>query len=58
MSISRKIKNNRWIRGFYTLYRNYFGHKRSAFGYIADDVTIIPPCYLSNPKNIFCMGGQ
>lgn len=57
MNILRKIKNNRWIRGFYTLYRNYFGHKRSAFGYIADNVIITPPYYFSNPKNVFLSEG-
>ncbi len=29
---------------------------RSKFGYIADDVTLIPPLTLSNPKNIFLYG--
>ena len=43
MNFLRKIKNNRWIRGFYTLYHNYFGYKRSAYGYIADNVIITPP---------------
>ena len=42
MNFLRKIKNNRWIRGFYTLYHNYFGYKRSAYGYIADNVIITP----------------
>jgi len=26
---------------------------RSKFGYIAEDVTLIPPLTFSNPKNIF-----
>ncbi len=29
---------------------------RSKFGYIADDVTLVPPLTLSNPKNIFLYG--
>lgn len=56
MNIIRRIKNNRFVRGIYTLYRNYFGYHRKRFGYIADDVTITPPCYFSNPKNVFLYG--
>ena len=56
MDIVRKIKNNRWIRGFYFLFRNYFACKRSKFGYIAKDVTLTPPLYISNPKNVYLYG--
>lgn len=58
MNIIRRIKNNRFVRGIYTLYRNYFGYHRKRFGYIADDVTIIPPCYFSNPKNVYLYGNN
>jgi acetyltransferase-like isoleucine patch superfamily enzyme len=52
-----KLKNNRFIRGFYSLYRDYFGScNRSKFGYIADDVTLIPPLRISNPENVFLYG--
>lgn len=57
MGFIRNLKNNRWIRGFYFLYLNYFGYKRNSFGYIADDVTITPPYYFSNPKNVFLSEG-
>ncbi len=57
MNFLRKIKNNRWIRGFYTLYSNFFGHKRSAFGYIANNVIITPPYHFSNPRNIYLSEG-
>ena len=57
MSISISIKQNRFIRGFYFLYRDYFGCcKRSRFGYIADDVTLMPPLRIDNPKNVFLYG--
>ena len=57
MSFKSKIKNNRFIRGFYFLYRDYFGCcKRSRFGYIADDVTLMPPIRIDNPKNVFLYG--
>ncbi len=57
MSNIRKIKNNRFIRGLYMLYRNYFGYKRSKFGYIADNVIITPPTLYSNPKNVYLYDG-
>ena len=57
MNVIRKIKQNRFLRGFYFLYRDYFGSmKRSSFGYIADDVTLMPPLRIANPKNVFLYG--
>ena len=57
MSISNFIKQNRFIRGLYFLYRDYFGCcKRSKFGYIADDVTLMPPLRIDNPKKVFLYG--
>ena len=57
MSIFAKIKRHRLIRGLYFLYRDYFGDmKRSRFGYIADDVTLMPPLRISNPENVFLYG--
>lgn len=57
MSIINRIKNHRLIRGLYFLYRDYFGcMKRSRFGYIADDVTLMPPLRIDNPKNVFLYG--
>lgn len=44
-------------RGFKVWYNTYVvSLDRSKFGYIADDVTLIPPLTLSNPKNIFLYG--
>lgn len=31
---------------------------RSKYGYIADDVTLVPPLDINNPKNIFLYGGN
>ena len=57
MSLKSRLKNNRYIRGMYFLYRDYFGCcKRSSFGYIADDVTLMPPLRIDNPKNVFLYG--
>ncbi len=44
MSVSRKIKDNRFLRGLYCLWqRNFESLKRSQFGYIADTVILSPP---------------
>ena len=51
-----RIKQNRFIRGIYYLYKYYFGYSRKSFGYIAYNVTITPPIFISNPKNVFLYG--
>ncbi len=56
MSIKQKIKYNRFVRGFYFLYRSYFGYSRKSFGYIGDNVLLNPPLRFSNPKNVFLYG--
>ena len=57
MSISNSIKQNRFIRGIYFLYQDYFGCcKRSRFGYITDNVTLRPPLRIDKPKNVFLYG--
>ncbi len=38
-----KLKKNFCLRGFYFLYKEYFGTRRRDFGHIADNVTITPP---------------
>ena len=53
--------NNSWFRrfriGFRTWYKTYVvSLDRSRFGYIGDNVTLIPPLTFSNPKNIFLYG--
>lgn len=51
------LKTNRFIRGVYFLWMDYFGCcKRSSFGYIADDVILRPPLRISNPENVFLYG--
>ena len=38
------IKNIRFLRGIYFLYKNYLGNcKKKRFGYLSDSVTITPP---------------
>lgn len=56
MGLKNRIKNNRFVRGFYFLYRNYFGYSRKSFGYIADNVTLTPPLVITNPQNVFLYG--
>jgi len=48
-----RLKNNRFVRGVYFLFLNYFGAPRNEFGYIADNVIISPPYNFGNKKNIF-----
>lgn len=44
MALSRKLKDNRWLRGLYSIWtRNFGGTKRCGFGYIADSVILTPP---------------
>ena len=57
MWLNSILRTNRFVRGIYFLYRDYFGCcKRSRFGYIADDVTLMPPLRIDNPKNVFLYG--
>lgn len=53
MRISRKIKDNRFLRGLYMMWqRNFAGLNRKRFGHIADSVILTPP--LSGTlKNVF-----
>lgn len=48
----RILKDNRWIRGLWCLYSNYFGINRSKFGHISDSVIITPPIS-GHYKNIY-----
>ena len=52
------IKQNRFLKGFYCLLRDYMGYSRRSFGYIADDSFITPPIKISKPKNMFLMGNN
>ena len=53
MGLKNTIKDNRFIRGFYTLYRRYFGYSRNKFGHVTDSTKLIPPLKIVNPRNIF-----
>jgi len=44
--MNRKIKDNKIIRGLYFLFTNYFGCKKSKFGYYGKKVIITPPPHL------------
>ncbi len=53
MGLKSKIKNNRFVRGLYFLYKAYFGYSRKYFGYIADNAIITPPLSCANYKNLY-----
>lgn len=56
-TLKRLLKNNRFIRGIYFLYRDYFGCcKRKRFGYFGDNVTLMPPLRIDKPQNVFLYG--
>jgi acetyltransferase-like isoleucine patch superfamily enzyme len=55
------MKNNSLLHrlkyGFRVWYKTYVeALDRSKFGYITDDVTLIPPLTIPNPKNVFLYG--
>lgn len=50
---NRFLKDNRIIRGFYFIYKKYFGIKRSSFGLCGKNVVLSPPLLINNKKNIF-----
>lgn len=53
MNISRKLKDNRFLRGLYCIWgRNFGGLKRSDFGYITDSVILTPPLS-GNMRNVY-----
>jgi acetyltransferase-like isoleucine patch superfamily enzyme len=51
--ILRKIKNNRFIRGGYFLYKYFFDLNRSKLGYISATSILTPPTNIGTPKNVF-----
>ena len=53
MGLKSRIKDNRFVRGLYTLYRRYFGYSRKSFGYLGENAKLIPPLKIFNPNNIF-----
>lgn len=52
MNIINKIKKNRFVRGLWKFWGNYFSAKRSKFGYIDTSVKITPP-YAIHKRNTF-----
>lgn len=47
------LKANRWIRGVYFFLRSYIIPSKSNFGEIGSHVTLTPPLFLGNPRNIY-----
>lgn len=58
MSIINKIKLNLAVRGSLSFYREFFGISRKSFGYVGDQVVIIPPINIVNPKNVYLYGNN
>lgn len=54
----RMIKNNRFIRGLYFIWKTYFLFRFSKFGYYGKNVNLIPPLTISNPENVFLYGNN
>lgn len=52
------VKRNPIIRGFVSLFREYFGCRRSEFGFLGQNVMLTPPLFFSNPKNVFLYGNN
>ncbi len=46
MSLKRNLKNNRYIRGSYFLYKAFWGMKRSHFAQCAENAIVTPPLFL------------
>ena len=51
-----KIKDNRFVKGLYYLYKAYFSVTKNKLGFCGPNVTLIPPLLISNPKNVFLYG--
>ena len=58
MSVISKIKQNPTVRGFISLYREYFGIKKSKFGYVGERVVMIPPINITNFSNVYLLGNN
>lgn len=47
-----RIKDNKYLRGIYSFFHNYFGIRRSNFAKIGDNVILTPPYSMGPLKNI------
>lgn len=57
MSKPRNSLYYRFKKGLHAWYNTYVASlDRSKFGYIADDVTLVPPLHIDKPKNVFLYG--
>lgn len=56
--IMSTFKQNLCIRGICSFFKEYLFIRKKSFGYIADNVLIIPPLLVSNPKNVFLYGNN
>lgn len=47
------LKNNRFIRGVYFLYKSYFGYSKKSFGHVGCNVVLTPPLRIDKPQNVY-----
>lgn len=52
----RFIKDNRFIRGIYFLYKSYIRPPKKKFGYFGDNIQLTPPLIITNPENVYLYG--
>lgn len=52
----RILKDNRFLRGIYMLYRSYIRPSKRKFGYYGKDVILTPPLIITNPENVYLYG--
>lgn len=49
----RLIKDNRFVRGIYMLFRSYIRPSKNKFGYLGSDVILNSPAFFSKASNVF-----
>lgn len=47
------LKGNRFLRGAYFFFKTYLRPPTKSFGKLGVNVTLTPPLYIGNPRNIF-----
>ena len=57
-TITKTKKNNRLVRSLYFSYSKTIDFRKSAYGYLADNVCISIDCTIINPKNVFLYSGD
>lgn len=56
MDLIKRIKKSYPICGLRSLFKDYFRYSKKKFGHIGNNVVIIPPLNIDNPKNVYLHG--